>query len=207
MRWYDVFATVYDASVERVYRPYRREAVDALSLRPHATVLDLACGTGPTHEHLVAAGAGSVVAVDLSAGMLERARRRAADRGWTAVRCLQADAREVDRAAVAAAVGGGDGALDAAICCLGLSVIPDWQTVLATTWDLLRPGGRLVVFDVYTRRWVPTTAVVRLLARADTTRTPWVEAEALGARVEHRWLPGSPHVHGGTPYLAIATKA
>ncbi len=206
MGWYDLFARVYDGSVEQVYRPYRRAAVDALELGPGEVVLDLACGTGPNLAHLMAAGPEAVIALDHSAGMLARAQRRASSQGWTGVHTVQADAREVDHDALAAALGRGALRLDAVICCLGLSVIPEWEAVLCTIYGLIRPGGRFVVFDVHTRGWVPMTSFVRLVAQADTSRRPWEALEALGASVEHRWLPGSPHIHGGTPFQLVARK-
>lgn len=204
MPWYDLFATFYDHTVERVYRPYRAEAAAALALRPGQAVLDLACGTGPNLEHLVGEDR-AVFAVDFSAGMLSRARRRVERAGWDGVHCLQRDARALTLDDLAEARGG-PVQLDAVLTTLGLSVIPDWERVLDSTWALLPPGGRYAIFDIYTEAWVPTTSLVRLLARADMTRRTWERLEALGATVEHRFLAGSPHVHGGRPFLAVGIK-
>lgn len=197
MAWYDTFALVYDASVERVYRPYRPQIVEAARLRPGDRVLDLACGTGPNLALLAAAvGHGEVLGVDFSEGMLSRARHRLA--GHPRVRLLARDAR-----ALTSAEAGGP--LDAVVCTLGLSVIPDPDGVIEALWGLLAPGGRFVVFDIHAARRVPMSWLVTRLAQADLGRTPWVTLERLGGRVETRWLEGSPHVHGGRPFLTIAT--
>lgn len=207
MAWYDVFASFYDQSVEQVYRPYRERAIAALGLAPGANVLDLACGTGPNFEHLVAAVGeeGSVVGVDLSQGMLRRAQARAAKAGWSQVHTLERDACHLTQADLDAAAGAAF-RLDAVMISLGLSVIPDWQGVARNLYGLLEPGGVFGVFDVHSERRVPTTFFVELVARADTGRRAWPFFEALGADVEWQYEPGSPHVHGGKPYLAVARK-
>ncbi len=207
MPWYDWFATFYDHTVERVYAPYRAEAADALELLPGEHVVDLACGTGPNFEHLVRSVGvhGRVIGVDYSAGMLGRAERRAARRGWSQVCTLQQDASTVgqqDLDAVCAA----PVQLSGVLVTLGLSVIPKWEAVVRQMYDRLQPGGRFVVFDIHTRRWVPTTWIVKLSAQADTRRQAWPLLAQLGAEVSWRYLRGSPHIHGGTPYLAVARK-
>ncbi len=207
MPWYDWFATYYDQTVERVYAGYRAEVVAALELGSGDHVVDLACGTGPNLEHLIAAvGAeGRVIGIDFSAGMLRRAARRASEHGWSQVSTLQRDASTLGQqdldAACRAPV-----QLAGVLVTLGLSVIPNWEAVVRQMYDLLKPGGRFVVFDIYTRRWVPTTWIVKVTAQADTRRQAWPLLEQLGAEASWRALPGSPHVHGGTPYLAVAHK-
>ncbi len=207
MPWYDWFATYYDHTVERVYAPYRAETVAALQAAPGDHVVDLACGTGPNFEHLVAAvgDRGRVIGVDFSAGMLARASRRAVQNGWPQVSTLQQDARTVRQEDLDAACGV-PVQLAGVLVTLGLSVIPDWEAVVRQMYDRLQPGGRFVVFDIHTQRWVPTTWIVKLTAQADPRRRAWPLLEKLGAEVTWRYMDGSPHVHGGTPYLAVARK-
>jgi ubiquinone/menaquinone biosynthesis C-methylase UbiE len=204
--WYDVFAGFYDHSVEQVYRPYRARAVHALGLTPGAHVLDLACGTGPNFEPLVGAvgETGVVLGVDLSEGMLRRASHRAERAGWTQVRTLQRDARELTHEELERELG--SVRLDAVIVSLGLSVIPDWESVARNLYGLLAPGGVFGVFDVHSERRVPMTFLVEWIARADTRRRSWLLFESLGAEVQWDYESGSPHVHGGRPYLVVARK-
>lgn len=192
--WYDGFASIYDASVERVYAPYRAVIAEAAALSPGGVVLDVACGTGPNLPHLrrVVGPTGVVVGCDLSAGMLRRARAANPD-----ATLIQGDAATVE---------GVPDALDAVVCSLGLSVIPDWERVLAGTWARLRSGGRWVVFDIHAERWVPQSAVVSWMSGADLRRAPWTWFEARDLPHERRWLDGSPHVHGGRPFLVVAHK-
>lgn len=207
MAWYDWFATFYDHTIERVYAPYRSEATRALALSPGDHVVDLACGTGPNFEHLVAAVGeeGRVLGIDFSEGMLKRAERRVARHGWSQVSTLLEDASKVQQADLNAACGESV-RISGVLVTLGLSVIPGWEAVVRQMYDRLVPGGRFVVFDIHTQRWVPTTWIVKVVARADTQRRAWPLMEELGAEVTWRYLPGSPHLHGGTPYLAVARK-
>ncbi len=207
MPWYDWFASFYDASVESFYRDFRVQAVERLRLEPGATALVLACGTGQDLNPLVPAvgETGRVIGLDFSAGMLAKARKRVGKHGWENVTLVEADARTVSAEQLDQA-SGGPVALDAVLVCLGLSVIPDWEQAFERTWELLRPGGRYVIFDVYAERWVPQTTWVQLIARADVKRKVWEPLEAAAVDFEREHLPGSPHLHGGSLYLSSGTK-
>lgn len=205
--WYDRFANFYDLSVELVYSSYRKDAVEALDAQPGDHVLDLACGTGPNLPHLARAvgETGGVIAVDYSAGMLRRATARVERQGLAAVHTLECDAREVTREELERAMGQ-PLSLSGVLVTLGLSVIPDWEAVVGNVRDVLEPGGRFVVFDVHAERRVPATTYVEWIAQADVGRRAWPLFEALGDEVSWSYLRGSPHVHGGRPYLLTARK-
>jgi ubiquinone/menaquinone biosynthesis C-methylase UbiE len=121
------------------------------------------------------------------------------------VSLIEADARRLDGAALVEAMRRPP-VIDAIICTLGLTVLPDWQTVFARTFALLRPGGQYVVLDVHAERRVPQTALVELVARADVSRRVWEPLAAASDDFTLRRLPGSPHVHGGTLLLASGRR-
>jgi SAM-dependent methyltransferase len=75
--------------------PIRERAVAALRLQPGQSVLDVGCGTGLSLALLRrAVGAeGRVYGCDQSPDMLQRARRRVADAGWTNVQLLETPAQ------------------------------------------------------------------------------------------------------------------
>jgi ubiquinone/menaquinone biosynthesis C-methylase UbiE len=203
MPWYDLFSTFYDHTVELVYRRYRPKIVEAAQLRPGDSVLDLACGTGPNQPYLREAvgEAGYVFGVDFSRGMLSRARKRGRTSGGGELFLLERDARKLQASELSQACGE-PVQLRGVVVALGLSVIPDWENVFAATFNLLPPGGRYVIFDIYADRWVPQTSVVSRVAQADPYRESWrpLERDSEGFRFD--FLPGSPHVHGGRPFLA-----
>ena len=207
MPWYDLFATFYDHTVELVYRSYRAQLVEALQLQPGDSVLDLACGTGPNQPYLREAvgESGRVFGVDFSQGMLNRAKRRAIRHEGGKLYLLQRDARKLTVSELEEACGG-EVQLNGVVVALGLSVIPDWEAVFDATFDLLAPGGRYVIFDIHAERWVPQSTVVTWMAQADLNRKPWLPLEQCSDGFSFDYLPGSPHVHGGRPFLATGRK-
>jgi ubiquinone/menaquinone biosynthesis C-methylase UbiE len=194
--WYDWFAITYDLSLEWLYRWYRHQTADAMDIEAHHRVLDLACGTGQNFPALLPhLTNGEVIALDYSAGMLARAAARAKRGGWE-VRLVQGDAAAITEEQVG-------GPVDRVVVALGLSVIPGWEAALDRTLSLLKPGGTYVIFDVFAEKWVPQTSVVQWFAEADIQkRRPWEALEARTDDFELTWLKGSPHIHGGTPYIA-----
>ena len=98
-------------------------------------VLDIGCGCGEsTRDAARLAHPGSVLGVDLSARMLERARKRARDEGLINVRFEQADA-EVHAFGAAA--------FDVAISRFGVMFFGQPLTAFRNIARALRPAGRL----------------------------------------------------------------
>jgi phosphatidylethanolamine/phosphatidyl-N-methylethanolamine N-methyltransferase len=118
----------------------RRRAVDALGLKGGEAVLELACGPGVNFQLLERAigTSGKLTALDYSQEMLAAARERARREGWQNVELVQADAARTQLPAES---------FDAALCILGLSVIPDHQAAIARVLAALKGGGRFVVLD------------------------------------------------------------
>jgi SAM-dependent methyltransferase len=86
----DIDPDFYDAEL-RLHNEHLRAAA---AVQPHDRVLDVGCGTGQTtREAARAAVDGSALGVDLSAPMLERARRLSDDEGLRNVTYEQADAQ------------------------------------------------------------------------------------------------------------------
>lgn len=118
----------------------RRRAVDALGLKGGEAVLELACGPGvnfPLLEQAIGPS-GKLTALDYSQQMLAAAQQRARGEGWHNVELVQGDAARTQLPAES---------FDAALCTLGLSVIPDHQAAIAQVLAALKGGGRFVVLD------------------------------------------------------------
>src|SRR3954464_5079348 len=80
----------FDRSLAEHDRPF----LAAAAIEPTDAVVDIACGTGQTTRDAArSAHQGSVLGVDISALMLEHARRRAAEEGLANATFLQADAQ------------------------------------------------------------------------------------------------------------------
>jgi demethylmenaquinone methyltransferase/2-methoxy-6-polyprenyl-1,4-benzoquinol methylase len=116
---------------------FHRRAVAALGLGPGGTAVDLACGTGANLPYLVEAvgPAGRVVGVDLSPGMLARARQRAEREGWANVELVESDVRSFAFP---------DG-VDGVVSTYGLEMVPEHDAVIRRAVEALAPGGRIAV--------------------------------------------------------------
>ena len=203
--WYDFFALFYDRALERRYRSARAEAVAALGVTPGSLVLDVACGTGQNFALLQQAlGEGEIVGVDYSSGMLRRARQRVEEAGWTNVHLVQSDVHTFDAGRLDECCG--RSTVDFVICTLGMTVIADWEGAFRQVYALLRPGGRIVLFDAYAEEWVLQTWFSKVGARADLSRRFWEPLEAVADDFRRVSLPGSPHEFGGRLYLASGMK-
>jgi ubiquinone/menaquinone biosynthesis C-methylase UbiE len=118
---------------------FRTRAAQQLALRPGDRVLEIGCGTGRNFPHLREAVGpeGRVYGVDLSAGMLARARALCRRRRWSNVEIARDDAANY----VAPEP------LDAVLFGLSYNTMPHHLGVLHHAWQQLRPGGRIVIMD------------------------------------------------------------
>jgi arsenite methyltransferase len=139
---------VFDENIARqmetLYRTrdvLRRRALvrAALAVRPGERVLDVGCGPGFYTEELLAevGREGSVVGVDASPQMLAVATKRCERFPNVAFHEGDATALPVEEAS-----------FDAALCVQVLEYVADATAALAQMRRALRPGGRVVVWDV-----------------------------------------------------------
>jgi arsenite methyltransferase len=117
----------------------RRLVREALGAATGERILDVGCGPGFFCAELAeeVGPSGSVLGLDTSAAMLALAARRCASHANIELR--QADAGSLPA---------GDGDFDAALCVQVLEYVPDATAALSEMRRVLRPGGRIVVWDV-----------------------------------------------------------
>lgn len=116
----------------------RRRAVDALALSSGDTVVELGCGTGANLPHLrdAVGSRGSVVGVDLTPGMLDRARSRVERAGWRNVHVVRGDAATPPVAGV-----------DAVLGSFVVGLLDDPAAGVGAWVDCLGPGGCVAVLE------------------------------------------------------------
>jgi len=151
IKYYDKFAKVYDLfSPKWYYGKARKYAIQQMALKEGSTVLNVPCGTGQNLEYFQKKmnNTGLVISIDLSEGMLEKAKEVVNKNDWKNVHILQEDATKVNTTWLATQY---DNTLraDAILCDLGLSGFPDWEKVIDNLYELLAPQGRLVIMDWY----------------------------------------------------------
>jgi len=117
----------------------RKRAVDQLKLRQGGKVLEVGCGTGRNFPLLrdAVGPEGRVYGVDLSEGMLRRARKLCHRRQWTNFVLIEADAADYASRKL----------FDGVLFSFSYNVMPHHCSVLRQVWKQLRPGGRLVIVD------------------------------------------------------------
>ena len=185
-------------------RAQRLQAVRALGLRPGATVVDVACGTGLNFSLLEQAIGpnGRIVGVDLTDAMLGQARQRIETNGWRNVSLVQADAAEFDFPTE----------VDAILSTYALSHVPDCGDVIAHGAAALSRGGRWVVLDLKAPdnlpRWLAQIgiAVGRRFGSIDewARRRPW---EAVHAAMQDELADLSwTELCFGTAFLAAGSR-
>jgi ubiquinone/menaquinone biosynthesis C-methylase UbiE len=120
----------------------RSRAIEQLALTPGMRVVDVGCGPGRLTLPLARAvgPTGEVVALDIQQGMLDRMAKRVEKAGLTTVRPILG--------------GAGDGKLprdyfDRAVLSTVLGEIPDRERALREIYGALKPGGYLVVAEVF----------------------------------------------------------
>lgn len=129
-RW-DLYAPHYDKLIG--FEGPRRRSLALAGLRAGERLLVSGCGTG-LDLPLVPAGV-EVEAVDLSSGMVEQARRKG-----TAARVRQMDAQRLEYP---------DGSFDCVLLHLIVAIVPDPLRCLREAARVVKPSGRVMLFDKY----------------------------------------------------------
>lgn len=197
MSWYDWFASFYDTSLETLYAEARESSANALELGSAKCVLDLPTGTGQGFDSLLARlpPDGKVIGVDLSAGMLEKAKKRVRKNDWeTRVSLIEADVHSLEVRA-----------FDRLHVFLGLTVFPRYEEAFNRLWKMLEPGGRVVVVDTYAAKPGPQGRFVNWVAGADIRRPVWEPLERVcedfeRVEMKRNWK------HGGQLWLSRGRK-
>ena len=138
---YTAWAPIYDALAGAAgFTEARRRSIGRLNLAPGNRVLVVGAGTGLDLEYLPADVA--ITAVDVTPAMLRRLQARAA-RSGRQVSAHVMDARHLQFA---------DHSFDAVVMHLIVAVMPDPEQGLQEADRVLRPGGRIAVFDKFLRQ-------------------------------------------------------
>lgn len=170
---------------DRLTRGARREVGEAA----RGEVLEVGIGTGLSLPWY-GPGVRSLVGVDLAAGMLGRARARAADAGFPA-RLLEMDAQ---------ALAFPDASFDTVVFSLCLCTIPDPARALREAVRVARPGAAVLLLEHVRSNLAPValiqdllTPLTRALEADHLNRRTGEVARACGLEVEseRRWALGA----------------
>jgi len=130
---FDDASAGYDMPALRFFLHAAEHLADSMALAGNEHILDVACGTGAVSlacaERL---DSGRVTGVDLSAGMLEKARAKATARGLGNLDFHCADLESMGFEAAA---------FDGACCGFGVFFLPDMAAAFRAIAHRVRPGG------------------------------------------------------------------
>jgi ubiquinone/menaquinone biosynthesis C-methylase UbiE len=193
LRQYRTRARIYDLELF-LFEPVRQRSIELLRLKNGDRVLDVGCGTGLSFtalENLVGAD-GSIVGIEQSPEMLERARARADDNNWRNVEFVSAS---VEDAAIPFAA-------DAALFHFTHDIMRTPKAV-ANVVSHLKPGARVVAAGL---KWAPVrtmplnlfvwNAALRSTSTLEGLARPWSNLETILQELEVEQMLG------GTVYVA-----
>jgi ubiquinone/menaquinone biosynthesis C-methylase UbiE len=185
-------------------RSQRLRAVGALGLRPGASVVEIACGTGLNFSLIERAigSEGRIVGVDLTDAMLGQAQHRIEINGWRNVSLVQADAAAFDFPTE----------VDAILSTYALTQVPECGDVIAHGAAALSRGGRWAVLDLKVPYRAPRAlaqlgiALARPFGSIDEwiARRPWEVIRA--AMQEGLTDPSWTELFFGTAFLASGSR-
>ncbi|HTP42726.1 MAG TPA: class I SAM-dependent methyltransferase [Nitrospiria bacterium] len=188
LRWaYTLWSPVYDWVVASSTRESRRKSLASLGDVTGRLILLDGIGTG-LDVQWIPKGA-RYVGLDVTPAMLRRA-RRAAVRTGRLISLQVGDAMRLPYR---------NGVFDAVVLHLILAVVPDPRAALAEAARVVKPGGRLVIFDKFLRpgetAWL-RRLISPLLGRV-ATRTDVVFEEALASCTGLGVVSDEPDLAGG----------
>jgi len=206
MLLYDFLAPAYDPALESVYRPFRTRALGLLPARAGASVLDLACGTGQNFPLLAGrlGGQGKIIGVDISSGMLLRARRRAERARLPNVSLVEMNAARLSPATLEA--GTDLCAVDCVVCTYGFTAMREWEDAFWSSWNLLKPGGGYLIHDIDGVAGSFHSFAVELATRCDFSKSVWKPLQTVAADFRMDYIDPSAHLFGGRLFVAYGTK-
>ena len=152
-RVYTGYARVYDQIFGKIFGRSRESAVRNLDVKPEERILEVGVGTGialpfyPRHCN--------VVGIDLSGGMLKKAKDRQEAYGLDNVTLLQMDAGEMDFP---------DDTFDTVMAAYVVTAVPDYRKVIMEMIRVCRPGGRVVMLNHFSNGNKVIAAMERVIS-------------------------------------------
>jgi len=202
--FYDRFSIIYDwVSTKAYYKTPRAAAIQELFLKKDQLVLSVACRTGQSFEHFqnYLEGSGLVVGIDLSEGMLAKAQIKIDIHNWSNIKLIECDAATISSNTIKDRLKLNEvKKFDSAICELGLTAIPDWEKVIDTMINLVKPGGKIVIMDWYMKAVDLRGKFINWVGNGDITKPTWqyLKSRVDNFRIDSQFKKGDVFVGSGS---------
>jgi phosphatidylethanolamine/phosphatidyl-N-methylethanolamine N-methyltransferase len=182
-RAYAFLSPVYDILFNRIFHSGRVAAVNLLEIKPGDRVLEVGVGTGlnlPLYPPDC-----SVTGIDISAGMLKKARERVKDLGMKNVTLGLMDASNLEFVA---------DTFDHVLATYVISAVPDPLKTVLEMRRVCKPDGHLVMLNHFRSEnpilgaveWALAPVFTRIGFKSDLRLTPLLERAALSPDRIHR---------------------
>ncbi len=152
-RVYTSYAGFYDQIFGKVFHEGRESAIRSLNVQPNEQILEVGVGTGlalplyPRHCR--------IVGIDLSEGMLAKAKERTQAHRLTHVQLHRMDAGAMEFS---------DDSFDTVVAAYVVTAVPDYRKVVSEMIRVCRPGGRIIMLNHFSNGNKVIAAVEKVIS-------------------------------------------
>ncbi|EIJ40906.1 MULTISPECIES: class I SAM-dependent methyltransferase [Flavobacteriaceae] len=200
IRYYDKLSVIYDYISNWYYKKARNYAIKELQLKNGQTVLNVPCGTGVNFKYFneYLNNSGLIIGIDLSSGMLDKAKQKIEKNGWTNIETELNDATKIDRNWLD--YRNEQITVDAVFCDLGLSGLPEWRKIIDNMISILKPNGRIVILDWYLEKPSLRGNFVKWIGKGEVDRPiyQYLETKVSNFKVDDSFNYGGVFVASGS---------
>ena len=200
IRYYDKLSVIYDYISNWYYKKARNYAIKELQLKNGQTVLNVPCGTGVNFKYFneYLNNTGLIIGIDLSSGMLDKAKQKIEKNDWTNIETELNDATKIDRNWLD--YRDEQITVDAVFCDLGLSGLPEWRNIIDTMISILKPNGRIVILDWYLEKPSLKGDFVKWIGKGEVDRPiyQYLETKVSNFKVDDSFNYGGVFVASGS---------
>ena len=202
-KYCDRFSKVYDwISTDSYYRKPRIFAIEKLDLKPNQNILNIPCGTGQNFKYFqkYMDNTGRILGIDLSEGMLLKAKEKIQNNAWKNINVFCGDATKINEEWIDKNIEQ-NLRFDSVLCDLGLSGFPEWQKIIDNLISILKPDGKLVIMDWFIEKSSLRGEFIKWIGKGDVNRPIYQYMEK---KVSNFELNNS--FKKGEMFVAIGTK-
>ena len=200
IHYYDKLSVIYDYISNWYYKKARNYAIKELQLKNGQTVLNVPCGTGVNFKYFneYLNNSGLIIGIDLSSGMLDKAKQKIEKNGWTNIETELNDATKIDRNWLD--YRNEQITVDAVFCDLGLSGLPEWRKIIDNMISILKPNGRIVILDWYLEKPSLRGNFVKWIGKGEVDRPiyQYLETKVSNFKVDDSFNYGGVFVASGS---------
>lgn len=200
IRYYDKLSVIFDYISNWYYKKARNYAIKELELKNGQTVLNVPCGTGVNFKYFndFLNNSGLIIGIDLSSGMLDKARQKIEKNDWTNVRTELINAIKIDQSWLD--YRDEQITVDAIFCDLGLSGLLEWRKIIDNMFPILKPRGRIVILDWYLEKSSLRGNFVKWIGKGEVNRPiyQYLETKVSNFKVDDSFNYGGVFVASGS---------